>query len=46
MLKGVGNKIVRRDYLEYPVPLLSGGDFNKNQKIESNYLGIEFRDGD
>ena len=33
------------DYLEQPVPLF-GREFNENQKIEFNYLGIEFRDGD
>ena len=44
--RGVGNKTDPIDYIEHPVPLITGGDFNENQKIESNYLGIEFRAGD
>ena len=45
-VRGVVNKTGLIDYIEQPVPLLKGGNFNENQKIESNYLGIEFRDGD
>ena len=44
-VRGVGNKTGPIDYIEQPVPLLKGGNFNENQKIESNYLGIEFRVG-
>ena len=43
LIKGGGTGTI--DYLEQPVPLF-GREFNENQKIESNYLGIEFRDGD
>ena len=40
-----GNKTGPFDYLGQPVPLF-GREFIENQKIESNYLGIEFKDGD
>ena len=42
----MGNKTGPIDCLEQPIPLLKGGNFNENQEIESDYLGIEFRDGD
>ena len=43
--RGVDNKTDPFNYLGHPVPLF-GREFNENQKIESNYLGIEIRDRD